>query len=422
MKTILSYSQTDIVPIDSISNQACKSELFNTYKKKFENINKNYVYPDSNQKNIIKEINVRSQSQFLESISEDDYLCSNETLTYLQSLFDEVLSKNKIDATNYRILLSKETEVNAFNFGEGTVVVNYGLFLAIENEDELIFVISHEIGHQYLNHVKKEIEEYAKLSTSKEIAEKTKEIEKQKYKKASKANDLLKNITYQSYSKRRKKEIEADSLGLVFYKKTMRNPKAGVKLLEKLEDSDREKDSLTVDDFKLIFEENGFKIKEKFFVEEEESLFKKYDSEKRINADSLKSHPDCSTRIQLVKKYLNNKLENDNYSKSSKFDNIKKNSINQNLLHLFSGKKYGYSLYEALKLYKKDKSNSFFKQIIFLSLTELYKSRTNYTINKYVPTSDKKNFSNSLNRYIHFLNNIKLSDYELLIANFNPEK
>ena len=55
----------------------------------------------------------------------------------------------------------------------------------------------------------------------------------------------------------------------------MRNPKAAVTLLEKLDFSDIEKDSLTIDDYKLIFTKNDFKVKKSWF-EREESIFKKY--------------------------------------------------------------------------------------------------------------------------------------------------
>ena len=57
-------------------------------------------------------------------------------------------------------MLSKDGNANAYNTGDGTVVIHFGLFLTLENEDELVFVIAHEIGHQYLNHVKTEIETY----------------------------------------------------------------------------------------------------------------------------------------------------------------------------------------------------------------------------------------------------------------------
>ena len=419
INSVFVFSQDKTMVIDTVSDGGCKEALYSQYQKKFELLNKNYVYANSSEKNIIKEINSKAQVGFLETISNNEFLCDAAMLTYLKGLFDEILDKNKIGGDTFKILLSKDSEVNAYNFGEGTVVVNFGLFLSIENEDELVFVLSHEIGHQYLNHVKKNIEEYAKLSTSKDIINKTKEIEKQKYNKASVANDLLKNIVYQNYAKRRKKEIEADSIGLLFYKKTFRNPKAGIRLLEKLDISDEEKDSLTIADYRGIFDENVFKVKEKYF-QEEESLFKKYDSEKRINTDSLKSHPACSTRIQLIKKYENNKFDNENFARSSTFDAIKKNSVCQNLLNLYSEKQYGICLYETLKLYKNDKENQFYKTMIRQNLLEIQKARTNYTINRYVPSYDNKNNTASLNRFASFVNNIKMSDFDILLTNFKP--
>lgn len=415
-KSLTAFSQLDFVSIDTSSITVCNNDLSIEFKKKFESINKNLNYPNTAERNIIKEIFIKTQSDFLERINENDFLCSNDASQYLQRLLNEILTKNKIDTADYKILLSKDSEVNAANMGNGVVVVNYGMFLAVENEDELVFVISHEIAHQCLDHVKQSIEKYAKLSTSKEIVEKTKEIQKQKYGKASKANDLLKNLMYQNYSQRRKKEIAADSLGMTLYLKTLRNPKASITLLEKLNVSDKEKDSLTVADYKSIFEQNEFKIKEKYF-QQEESLFKQYDGEKRIETDSLKSHPDCTARIQLIRKQLNDTFKG-NETKSNDFDQIKKKSLKQNLVNLYSEKSYGQSLYETLKLYKNDKENAFYKHLIFLNLTEIQKSRSNYTINRYVPSYDNKYNTSSLNRFISFLNNIKISDFDTIINSF----
>ena len=234
MVSINSKSQNNITLIDTTSSHNCNNELYIEYKNKFELINKNISYSNSGEKNIIKEIYNETQKDFLETIQNDKFLCDNTISPYLNGLFNEVLSRNNIDSKGYKILLSKDSEVNAANLGNGIVVLNYGLFLDVENEDELVFVISHEIGHQYLNHVKKEIENFAKISTSKEVLLKTKEIRNQKYLKSTSAINLLKSISYQNYNKRRKKEIEADSLGFIFYKKTSRNQNSAISLLEKL--------------------------------------------------------------------------------------------------------------------------------------------------------------------------------------------
>lgn len=410
-----SYGQNSIVQLDT-SSFTCREHLNNEYKQKFEVINKNMTFQNSAQKHIIKDAYSELQSSFLNKINNNNFICDSNVNSYLDGLLKEVLVKNNIDSKNYRILLSRNSEINAYNTGDGTVVVNYGLFVELDNEDELVFVISHEIGHQYLNHVKNGIESYARQSTSQEVIKKTKEIKSEKYGRAGKAFDLLKSLRYGSYKERRKKEIEADSIGLIFYAKTMRSSKAAITVLEKLDISDIERDSLIIDDYKAIFEKNGFTMKQKYF-EQEESLFTKYDKEKRFDVDSLKSHPDCSTRIKLIKEYLNNKFEGVS-SKSKGFDDIKKNSYYQNLINLYNEERYGISLYEALKIYKNDQNDEMLRNIIYINLVKIYDSRKNYTINRYVPAHDNTDNTDSLNRFVSFVNNIKMTDFEMIINNF----
>lgn len=411
----ISFGQQNFVAIDSLSSE-CSNTLSEEYQKKFEIINKNIVLKKAAEKKLVKELYSEMQQVFLEKIKQKEFICNNDLDKYLKELMDEVLTRNKINTQDYKILLSKDSKINAYNTGDGTIVINYGLFLAVENEDELVFVISHEIGHQFLNHVKNGIETYAKLSRSESIIAKTKEIQRQKYGKATKATNLMKNIVYEDYEKRRKKEIEADSIGFVFYGKTLRNPKAAVDILAKLDLSDIERDSLTVADYKFIFERNGFVVKQKYF-NEEKSLFSKYDKMKGINVDSLKSHPDCATRIKLIEKKLEAKFS-ETYSSPKVFSEIKKNSIYQNLYNLYSLKQYGISLYESLKLYKKQTDDPVLQKIIYLNLLKIYESRINYTINRYVPAHDNLNNSDSLNRFVSYLNNIKISDFETIINNF----
>lgn len=105
-------------------------------------------------------------------------------------------------------------------------------------------------------------------------------------------------------------------------------------------------------------------------------------------------------------------------SESKFFSEIKEQSLRQNLFNLFIQKQYGISLYETLKLYKKDKNNDFYKTMIYLNLLEIYKSRLNYTINRYVPSFDNKNNTASLNRFISFINNIKMIELETINNHF----
>ena len=410
-----SYSQTQFKPIDTTTSGSCRANLIKEYTGKFNTINKNIVSSTSAQKSIIKKIYNEIQEGFLGKINDNEFICEDHIDTYLNSLLREVLDKNEIKE-NYHILLSKDGDANAYNTGDGTIVIHFGLFLTLENEDELVFVISHEIGHQYLNHVKKELESFAKFTTSEDVITKTKEIRSKKYGKATMASDFLKNITYQNYATRRKKEFAADSIAVAFYKKTFRNPKAGVTILEKLDYSDLEKDSLTINDYKLILEKNNFKVKKSWF-EREESLFKKYDAEKFVIVDSLKTHPDCLSRIKMVRKY-SEKYFNEKTTISNDFLAIKQSSVYQNLINLYDQELYGISLYESLKMYKKDIENPVLKNIIYINLSKILTSKTNYTFNRYVPKVDNKKNTESLNRFITFINALKTTDIQLIINNF----
>lgn len=414
LQGLFAGAQATFKAIDTTAS--CAPVLYNEYSEKFKSFNKEIVTETAKQRSLTKEIYSEIQEDFLQKINSHNFICDNEINPYLQGLMKEVLTANGIKPAGYRMLLSRDSEINAYNTGDGTIVVHYGLFLAVDNEDELVSVIAHEIGHQYLGHVKKDIEGFAKQSTSEEMVKQTREIRRQKYGKATMANNLLKRMSYQNYDQRRKKEIEADSIGFVFYKKTGRDLKAAVSLLQKLDAADSESDSLTIADYKLIFEKNGFTVKQKYF-EQEQSLFTKYDKTKRFDVDSLKTHPDCATRIQLIQGHITEGLSGKTNA-SGTFAAIKKNSTYQSLFNMYAEKEYGRSLYEALKQFKKSPDDAILKNIIYINLEKIQAARANYTINRYVPAHDNLTNTASLNRFISFLNNIRMADYELLISNF----
>lgn len=415
IRCVLVVGQTGFQPLDTTFSKDFRTNLVKEFKSKYQIINSNIDFTSSKQRKIVKEIYIESQKSFIDNIDKNIFISDLKINKYLQDLLSEVLSKNKIDNKDYKILLSNDEIVNAYNVGDGTIVLNYGLLATVENEDELVFVICHETGHQYLNHVKKEIENYAIQSTSDEIISKTNEIKRQKYRKATLASNLLNTIRYKNYKQRRLKEIQADSIGLSFYKKTFRNQKNVLEILKKLEKSNKESDSLSIADYKLFFEKDDFKLKSKYF-ETEESIFQNYDHRQSASVDSLQTHPDCATRIKLLIKNMDNETKIEGLKTS--FFEFKKNSTYQNLINLDNNKDYGICLYESLKVFKKDSSNNLIKNLIIKNLSQIILSKSNYTISRYVPDIDIKNNSKSLNTFITFINNIKISDLDILINKF----
>ncbi|WP_298139891.1 M48 family metallopeptidase [Flavobacterium sp.] len=407
-------AQNQVVLLDTLNSNAFKSDLLDYYKNKFNDFNENLL--DSSQKlKLSKSIYLEHQKEFLEKIYSNNFISDKELNNYVQNLVKDILEKNKLNKDNYKVLISKDSEINAYNTGDGTIVINYGLFTVIENENELVFVLCHEIGHQELQHVKKEVITFINNYTSEEVIDKTKEIKKLKFRKASAANTLLLKLNYKNYFLRRKKEIEADSMGVDFYKKTNRSLNSVLSLLEKLNNSNKEQDSISVFDYKEVFETDFYKLKKRYF-EEATSIFNSYDYKPIYEIDSLKTHPDCITRMNKIEKIISNK--NTLNDSSDIFLQIKKNAIQQNLYNLFLDKAYGLSLYETLKLFLKNKNNSFYKQLICLNLIEIQKSKINLTLSKYIPQQDRLYNTKSLNRFINLINELKVNELEIIIEKF----
>lgn len=406
-------AQNKFVLLDTLDSQKFKSELLEFYQTKFNNFNSKLNL--NSQSKIYKNVYLEHQNEFLEKIKLNNFVSDKNINSYLQKLVEEILGKNKVDKNDYKILISKDSEINAYNTGDGSVIVNYGLFTVLESEDELVFVLCHEISHQQLQHVRKEIELFVKQSTSDEIINKTKEIKKLKFNKASAANSLLMKLNYKNYYQRRKKEIEADSLGFIYYKNTNRELRNTISLLQKLDVSNSEKDSLTIQNYKDIFETDLFKLKNKYF-EMEKSIFNKYDYKPSYDIDSLKTHPDCATRIKKLEKLISKQLSK--VDSTDNFSEIKKNASNQNLINLYLNKEYGICLYQTLKKFINNKENLFYRELIYLNLVEIQKSKLNQTTSKYIPQIDNINNSVSLNRFITFINNIRVHDLEIIISQY----
>src|SRR5690606_22158221 len=107
--------------------------------------------------------------------------------SYLNGLLLEIAEINKIGTQSLRIFLSRDTAPNAFSLGDGNFVFNLSLLNRLENEDELRFIIAHELAHYQLDHLKKRMEIQMRLASSKDYVSKQKKIKRSRYNKFSKS-------------------------------------------------------------------------------------------------------------------------------------------------------------------------------------------------------------------------------------------
>ncbi len=364
----------------------------------------------------------KQKEYFLDKIVNQSFILDSTINLYINSIFTNTLKANGLSADEYKILISKDDEVNAYNVGEGTIVIHYGLLNFVENEDQLVSVICHEIGHQILQHVRNHIFKSVQLINSDEFSAETKRISQKKFSKSKEAHNFIRMLNYNNFRNKRRNEIQADSMGFVLYQKTHRSKKEYLSVLRNLNDSDIERDTLTAELLKKVFDFPDYPFKEKWLQMEDNTGFN-YDKDAykfNMNIDSLKTHPSCLERIDILKNTFTGAFEVDDLTfgqqSRSEFAQWKVNSELQTLFNLFSLKEYGKSLYNSILFLMKQPENSGVKQLVASNMIELKNAKEKYKFNSFIGNIHPTENSMSQNIYINFMNNLRISEMEKLAS------
>jgi predicted Zn-dependent protease len=85
-------------------------------------------------------------------------------VNYINDLGQKILAAFPPQPFKYHFYVIKDDSLNAFASPAGHIFVNSGLIQAMESEEELAGVISHEIAHASLRHISKKIEQSKKTN------------------------------------------------------------------------------------------------------------------------------------------------------------------------------------------------------------------------------------------------------------------
>ena len=89
-------------------------------------------------------------------------LAERSVQEYVSHLGDSLIpegAKGTRRPIEFRFFVVEDPEINAAALPDGTLLINTGLLGALENEAQLAFVMSHEMGHVLQVHYRREIEE-----------------------------------------------------------------------------------------------------------------------------------------------------------------------------------------------------------------------------------------------------------------------
>ncbi len=223
---------------------------------------------------------------------------------YLQSLVQKIISSNAELANNdARVVFSRDWWPNAYSMGDGTIAINAGLMVYLNSEAELVFVLCHELAHYFLDHTNKAIQKYVEAINSDAFQRELKRLSKTEYGVNRQLEELTRTFAFSSRRHSRENESAADKLAFSFMKKTGYDCNAIKSCLELLDKVD---DSLfyAEPDIQELLNFPAYPFKKKW-IQKESSIFSEMDSnanyDEKKEKDSLKTHPDCSKRISLLK-------------------------------------------------------------------------------------------------------------------------
>lgn len=416
--SLTTQAQDAILGLDSLSPKQ-KTFFKNHYLKRktsfYYDLDK---LPNQTYSKQVKEIFEQSYQDIFNKIQTNELVLQSSLNTYLNDLITHIYQHNDQLPKNISMLVARSQQSNAFNKGEGTIVINVGLINALETEDQLVFVLCHELAHQKLNHVLQSVRAYVAQNNSQELKSKTKEIKKQRYARNIGASDLLKKIAYSHSAHSREHEIQADSLAYILYKNLGRDPKQVVFALENLRDSDQNRDSITLKNYQDILKNLGVTYNPKWFKTDNFQDYY-YHKSSKFNIDSLRTHPHVDQRVaRLVQQAPEIRLDSTFLGgttiNQAVFLDWKKNSSFQNMLNDYYLKDYGQSLYQGFLLYKTAPSQ-INKLWIKRNLEKLYKAKKAYQLNRYVAQANPVTFTDSYNLFSSFIFNLSLEDFQTII-------
>jgi Zn-dependent protease with chaperone function len=336
---------------------------------------------------------------------------------YQNSIFDSLVKKvaNNIVAANpifkdkIIVLTSKSLIPNAFNLGNGIVVVNMGLLSQLQTEDQLALILCHEMAHDYYRHVDNAIYSYALKNADKELKRKIKKTLKERYNVNKKLEALLIPGVLEDMRYSRMDELLADSVGLNLLANTSYNLNNAITVIDILEDVDEEikKDPL---DLKKYFTIAEVPMRPSWYEYEEVSalMISEEDEAETELENAFRTHPDCKLRkeklmeqLKVMKKWVpEEKSVGNQYLLPNR--KVVDFEIAQTMYDQLKISSCVYFILAKLELYPNDFYLKSLLSSCFATYSEYQKKRNSSFVIGY----NNSKYSENFNRVISFLNSI----------------
>lgn len=358
-------------------------------------------------KSFIKERYLDRKNDLTQKIEDEYYLFDIDLDAHINYILKEIFDSNpEIPKDKIRVLVSRDPSPNAVCVGEGTIHINIGLFKYLKNESQLAFVLCHEIAHFTLNHVNDGIKEDAIRFFGKKTSRKFKKIKQLTRRSREEVREYLKHMIYERQRHSRESEIEADELGFSYFGNTSFDLSQALEILAVFDGIDGE-DLTTTIPLKTYFNPKEFPFQEQWIAAQQ--LLSMKMQRNTEEQDSLKTHPACKERIELLEPKLFARKNETSFVQVFDYNKLVKLVELELVESYFYLKDYGKCLYHALILLQKYPDNIYLTATIGKCWSSIIHQTTKHNLSDFVPFPANRQ-QRGYKQLLEFIHNLSLEE------------
>lgn len=401
------------------------------YKTKIielENYSVPQKYPDKSSQAWYKEILTDRNKSLLSSFKDDNIIDDTLLLKKCNSILNKIALANKsYRFDSIKLYINRSIVANAACYGEGSILINLGLFLWVDNDEELALVLAHECAHQLLKHGDSRIEKSIATFTSDEFKTSLKNIKKADYGKFDRFRKLMKGLTIESGKHSTYKESEADSLGVVLIKNAGFNAVTASNILLKLDKVDEIFTADKLYKLKEFFQPTAIDVS---FLEAKKTYnglsSVKVTMNADIDIDTIKTHPDCIKRYEIISGKNTATTINCCTALNNAYTDYKQRSMLEIVRHLYENNSIGECIHLCIFALNNKYNPIIYNDFLSLCFSKLY--FFDKRLQRFTAVNAAANSNSNLKELQDFLFQMSSADLETLSLYFlnqngitNPE-
>jgi Zn-dependent protease with chaperone function len=388
-------------------------DMLNALKLKLEKDKARINEPSREANAFLKSLYEKRYEYLIKTVNDDFFVVDSAFTPFLQSILDKIYKANPQLPREAQVYAMRSSVPNAVSFGDGTVGFTLSLLARMENEDQVAFILCHEIAHYHSEHSVTDLKELARLNYDKDLKRRIDELKKNQYGRYTKLTEIFKSMGLSLTRHSRVHEVEADSLGFAYFSAMRYDLRQASRVMEILDSVSIPMDTSLID-FKKHFDFKDYPFKTSWLKYVKSSTW----HAPTIEDDSMQTHPDCKRRaVALERQRLRLPGERTSASTTGRVPRIRVKSQFELIHSDYHFKQYGRALFRALLLTDQYPDNVYLQAIISKCLYKLFIYQRDHELGKVLELPDSR-FPENYDRFLTFMHSLRLMELSSLAYHY----